>query len=266
MGKKRVYKRNILALALVLFVVIILVLILGNHKTESDTESGVVSTDTKLSSEEYKNPFVRARTERISPREAQIEIYHEFPDEFMSASFNDKVFHLVPYPDSIGHKISNYQIQPGGHRAGIYVYEGDKIVWESTNYIADISVGEARFQDLTNDGISEIVAVDHGGGNVTYCIANIYKWNGELFILMVPDPQEDGINLCSGLNNESEGIHDIDNDGIFELVSYLKRKVHPEIHDTDNPLYFEEETVKQIYKYNGTEYFLWKEEIVPVEE
>ncbi len=266
MGKKRVYKRNILALAFVVFALIILVLVLGNHKTESDIESGVVSTDNKLSFGEYKNPSVNARAENISPRAAQLEIYKEFPEDFPSAQFNDRTFHLVAYPDSEGFKVSNFDIQPGGHRAGIYVYEGDKIVWESINYIADISVEEARFQDLTNDGISEIVTVDHGGGNVTYCIANIYKWNGKAFTLMVPDPQEDGINLCSGLDNESEGIHDIDNDGIFELVSYLKRKVHPEIHDTDNPLYFEEETVKQIYKYNGTEYFLWKEETVPVEE
>lgn len=34
---------------------------------------------------------------------------------------------------------------------------------------------------------------------MSYCIANIYKWNEEFFILIVPDPQEDGINLCSGL-------------------------------------------------------------------
>ena len=266
MGKKRVYKTNILVSALVIFVVIVLILILGNQKTESDTESGVVSTDTKLPSGEYKNPSVNARAENISPRAAQLKNYEEFPEYFPSAQFEGRIFHLVAYPDSEGFKVSNFDIQPGGHRAGIYVYEGDKIVWESTNYIADISVGEARFQDLTNDNIPEIVTTDSGGGNVSYCIANIYKWNGELFILMVPDPQEDGINLCSGLNNESEGIHDIDNDGIFELVSYLKRKVYPEIHDIDNPLFLEEITVKQVYKYNGTQYFLWKEEIVPVEE
>lgn len=245
--------------------IIFTIIIFGKRNTQPNEEPLVVSTNTNLLPEDYLNPYAKARAEKISPRAAQIAIYIEFPDNFLSAQFNDRTFHLVPYPNSDGFEVSNYPIKPGGNRSGIYVYEESKLIWESTNYIADISIGETTFQDLTNDNIPEIVTTDSGGGNVSYCIANIYKWNGESFILIVPDPQEDGINLCSGLSDD-EGIRDIDNDGVFELVAYLKRKVHPEIHDIDNPLYLEEETVGQIYKYNGTEYSLWKEEIVPVEE
>lgn len=54
----------------------------------------------------------------------------------------------MPYPNSDGFEIPNYPIKPGGNRSGIYVYEEDKLIWESTNYIADISMGESTFQDL----------------------------------------------------------------------------------------------------------------------
>lgn len=263
MNKKRIQlKRFIFVLGLL---IIFTTIIFGKYKTQSNVESLIGNTDTNVSPEDYLNPYVRARAEKISPRAAQIEIYIEFPDNFLSAQFNDRTFHLVPYPNSDGFEIPNYPIKPGGNRSGIYVYEEDKLIWESTNYIADISMGESTFQDLTNDNIPEIVTTDSGGGNVSYCIANIYKWNEEFFILIVPDPQEDGINLCSGLGDD-EGIRDIDNDGVFELVTYSKIKTHPEIHDINDLLFLEETVVKQIYKYNGTEYFLWDEEIVPVEE
>lgn len=263
MNKIKMYKKEFI-LVLIALIILVFVLLLSKYKAESDAEPSVINTDIQLSPEEYRNPSARARMEKISPRAAQLEIYSEFPEHFPSTLYEGKLFHLVAFPDSYGFETPNFAEGRNKDRPGVIVFEGNNIIWENSDDFMEIFTFLTVFRDVTGDGVSEVIVVDSGGGNVTYCITTIYIWNGQTFALITPEPHE-GISLCSGVNDD-EGIQDIDEDGVFELVAYLKRKVHPEIHDIDNPLYLEEKTVRQIYKYNGTKYFLWKEEVVPIEE
>lgn len=84
MNKKRIQlKRFIFVLGLL---IIFTTIIFGKYKTQSNVESLIGNTDTNVSPEDYLNLYVRARAEKISPRAAQIEIYIEFPDNFLISS------------------------------------------------------------------------------------------------------------------------------------------------------------------------------------
>ena len=87
-----------------------------------------------------------------------------------------------------------------------------------------------------------------------------YRWNGEdSFDPIIPLPGEGYIEPCSEGRDGSGGTRDIDGDGVFELITYVEERIYPEA-DYGTPLYYEKESKKLIYKFNGSKYLLWKEE------
>ena len=205
----------------------------------------------------FQNPSWRARSEEISPRNAQIENYHNFPEKFPSEQFDDKIFHLVVYPQSNRyHKVQNFEGQRDEGRPGMIVFNDKKIILEVSTF-AEINQDSVSFQHLTGMAALEIVAVDSGGGNATQCGMSVYKWDGTKFVLITPQPDE-YINPCEGSNPADGGAKDIDGDGVFELITFRMTRVNPEA-DLDDPLFDEMSETVLIYKFNGTKYYLWKE-------
>lgn len=207
---------------------------------------------------EFKNPSWRAQEEGISPRDAQIENYMDFPEKFPSAQFDSKTFHLLAFPQSLPiHKSKNFPDERYGNRGGLIVFSGDKEIWGSKDFLLELTQESTKFQDLTGDAIPEIITTDSGGGNVTACVMSVYKWNGVIFELITPLPDE-YISPCDGSNPSNGGIKDIDNDGIFELITFKMYRVYPDA-DIGDPKRNQMRETELIYKFDGKKYFLWKE-------
>jgi hypothetical protein len=207
----------------------------------------------------FQNSSWRAQKEMISPRDAQVENYLNFPEKFPSASFEDRLFHLVFYFNSDGDKVQNFE-GPYGNRAGVMVFENQTKIWESKESIAELYDHSAEFKDITGDGVPEIVVIDGGGGNGVSCGVNVYKWNENTFQLITPSPDiEDGINPCNGADATKGGFIDVDNNGAMELISFRWDKAYPKIIDNNDPRFYATKEIKLIYKFNGTKYFLLEE-------
>lgn len=184
--------------------------------------------------------------EQLSPRETRIEEYLKNPDDNVNVTrftFGTRNFSLIDYR-------SGYASSGPTAWGGIIVFEGTKIVWESEEGIDHVS-GETSLRDINSDNINEIFVTDGGGGNTTNCILYIYQWRDGTFHLISPyeelNPQAGKFTKMSTVENCGSAIRDgflkdLDGDGVDELIQTNRK------------------ATKKIYKFNGTEYKLWKEE------
>jgi len=139
------------------------------------------------------------------------------------------------------------------HQQGVLVFEerasGEiQLIWESTDNIS-MTRPLLAIRDLTGDGVNEIVAMwQNGASEILY----IYKFNdrGKTFELITPLHQAGlkyGSTAFSPVFNGPDSatqIIDLDNDGV------------PEVTLPGDEDY-------KAYKWNGTKYFLWKEQKEP---
>lgn len=193
-----------------------------------------------------------------SPREIALDNYKNFPEEFKTTNYNGIVYTLVPYKESMDKYIfKNFPEEFNGtkqgsektNRSGFFILKNNEILWESSRIFSSLDFNATYFNDLDNDGIQEIVATDQGKRpNLPhYCKVTIYKWNNSNFleILTNLDLREPDYG-CYDIDDSH--IKDVDGDKIKEVLS---------------------ETIKdniktnRTYKWNGTEYFLWKEQKEP---
>ena len=233
----------------------------GGYPLNTKKEDNNLSSTTKFKPKSYRD---RAEAEGISPREAQIKNYLEFPETFPSGQFDGRTFSLVVFGNSHGrYKVRNFEGQRNSSRPGIMVFEGDNRIWEDKDeyHFDAISVNDVYLRDLTGDNIPEIIGIDSGGGNRPGCTMSAYRWDGEdSFDPIIPLPDEGYIEPCSSEKyGDSGGARDIDGDGVFELITYVEERIYPEA-DYGTPLYYERESKKLIYKFNGSKYLLWKKE------
>jgi hypothetical protein len=160
--------------------------------------------------------------------------------------------------------ITYYQIiEFKRQQQGILVFEekqvGEiKLIWESTDDIPDFRV-KVGVYDLTGDGVNEVLALwDNDYGQNIY----IYKWNGSGFDMITPYLDYkwfDGVitkELAFGGEYAMTKIFDVDKDGIPEIVQ-------PEttiLGLAENRLDTIEKKSYRAYKWDGTKYYLWKEQ------
>lgn len=159
---------------------------------------------------------------------------------------------------------------------------GDKkyqILFEALNNFGSL-MGENVFKDLTGDGLPEIITNWAGA-----CAGENYIWfytmKDDTFIpLNFTENKIEPRNrlVTFGYEEFKDQIKDIDNDGVFELIlkkrEFLNNNKKKEEQNylakdyTDIDCRFNESDLKYLtktYKWNGTEYFLWKEQKEPFE-
>ena len=184
---------------------------------------------------------------KLSPRAMRIEEYLADHGKATAIEITTKTFSIVEYLNSENSNIRNHDSFPYV-RGGVIAFEGKNIVWESSEFIWRVS--DLRLQDINSDGINEILFEDVGGGNRPSCAFYMYQWRDSAFHLI--SPYEDSttskgtyrgtkIGSC-GPSIRDGFLEDIDDDGTEELIQATY----------DNK--------KLTYKFNGTEYKLWKEE------
>ena len=196
----------------------------------------------------------RAYQEHISYREAAIRNFYDFPDENLRRTVIDgKAFILVSYDETGVGRIPNRK-DIFANAGGIIVFEKTKegkydLFWESKEAIVHAGSG---FQDITNDGIPEIVVYDSPGASGSTTSFNVYAWRDNTFKLITPlslDSTPTHRDTGIGGDNGETYMEDIDGDKIQEIVDgYI---------DDKNILH------QRIFKYNGKEYYLWKEKTEP---
>lgn len=168
-------------------------------------------------------------------------------------------YYLPNNPDTVLKKITENYNHPesklGKTRAGVIVFNiiNNKfhIIWESEDFLSAAIQGFTKFQDINNDGVDELVLTVGQGARQIPALW-IYKWDGSVFKLINPNPGADSESKrwLAGISAE---LKDVDGDKILEAVvtseeTSLKTR--------------EVETINRIYKFNGQEYKLWKEEKV----
>ena len=197
----------------------------------------------------YVDPEYRAGKENSSPREAQIKNYSLAPEKFppeliASTTIAGKTFHVVGYPDSEASSFYHYK---DNHtdipfvRSGVIVFEGNNMIWESKEYIQ--SVSSVKFKDINSDGIDEIEVIDIGTGNTAGRALSVYMWRKGIFELISPKNTVTTTKATFTQTRVDCCLEDINDDGIMEIVNIVSNG-----------------TIKKTYKFNGTEYKLWKEE------
>lgn len=194
----------------------------------------------------FQNPSQAAQTEAVSPREIQIQNYLNFPDKFPTSTIDGQIFSLVTYPSSnLLDKVQNFNEKPV-NKSGVIVFNGKADIWESGEDLQEVEPDQTEFKDVTGDGVPEIVVTDEGGGNEPSCALDIYKWNGTSFQLITP---EGGIGSCKG------GLQEIGSSSVYEVTQFTWELDSPNA-DPLGPNYKE---VEQIYRFDGSQYSLWKE-------
>jgi hypothetical protein len=254
------FSKKYLTILMIFCIVFLVIFFIKNKYQKKIVKENILTNDQVNQTKEnpiFQNPSWRAQTELISPRNAQIENYLNFPEKFPSELFGGRLLYLVVYPNSDGSKIQNFEGRYG-RRPGIVIFEGKKKIWENKENLAEIYQDSVQFKDVTGDGVPEIVVIDRGGGNEDSCGTNVYKWNNNTFELITPPDTEDGINPCEGSDATKGGFKDIDNDGVMELISFRWDKAYPKITDNNDPLFYATKEIELIYKFNGTKYVLSK--------
>lgn len=142
------------------------------------------------------------------------------------------------------------------HDGGIMVFEVNdngsiKKIWESNDKIS-LSIPRMEIRDVTRDGKNEILAFWSNGRSENLYI---YSWTGSTFILISPLIDSGIIPIFNADEGKIE-VKDIDNDHIEEII-VIKDKTLSFDKETLEMII---ETYRQIYKWNGQEYYLFKEE------
>ncbi len=149
------------------------------------------------------------------------------------------------------------------HQQGILVFEEKefekiKLIWESTEDISDPR-SKVGVSDLTGDGVNEILALwDNDKGETLY----IYKWNSDGFDMITPylihirpDGKESNYVGFGGEESMTK-IFDVDKDGIPEIV----QPYNIFLGLAENRLDVINKKVYRAYKWDGSKYFLWREQ------
>lgn len=165
-------------------------------------------------------------------------------------------YYLPNNPYTVLNKIEQNFNHPednvGTFRAGILVFtkgeENFSIIWESKElFSAAASVGYVEFKDINNDSIDEIVLTIGQGARLNPALW-IYRWDGMEFELVNPNPNSDSESERWMAGYLAELV-DIDSDRTMEVVTSNEKNGAP---------------IKYVYKFNGTEYYLWKENTEPI--
>lgn len=198
---------------------------------------------------------------KISFREEALNKFYGNPEQSLLLRINNREFRIVSYQSGNPNgRPYNYQDVPK-FRGGVTFLEkkNDKweIFWESSEAI-DTCCPSVDLRDLTNDGVEEIIVTVIGptGENIAYYI---YQWRDGIFKIISPVRE---ITTTIGTFKDTEiggypaEIKDIDGDNIYEVIVEYEDNISS---DPYSPKYV---NYRQIYKYNGEQYYLWKEEKV----
>ncbi len=224
-------------------IIILLVLIFFNHSQVSPT---IKDPDN------IPQPIIEK--EELSNREIAIQDAMEHPDKLRTTKINGETYLLTGYSETyrLDGSLNN---KPGRMFGGILVFKlvnnQPVLFWESEDYIDSPYVS---FLDIDNDGIDEIVWAGDLGVTGRSGAFYVYKFTSDKFKIITPiEIQEStvssikikyGWTILVG-DAELAYIRDIDDDKIQEIaVGYRD--------ENEKALVF-------IYKFNGTEYYLWKE-------
>jgi len=189
----------------------------------------------------------------LSYRQISINRLLENPEPYDSAIISNRKFFMTTYRP--GGKIDNHTEFPYA-RGGVILFEEKNgnlgFFWESKEFISD---DIARFEDVNNDGIDEIIVSEIGstGQNLGFWI---YAWQNNVFRLITPTKEVTtslGTFRLSVLGGDisKTRIEDIDGDNVFEIIIVWQAgKIE----------------WQRIYKWNGEKYYLWEEKKLSEEE
>ncbi len=151
------------------------------------------------------------------------------------------------------------------HQQGILVFKekesGEiKLLWESNDYISQTRPIIGVY-DLTGDGVNEILTLWQNG---KYEDLYIYKWDGNGFDMISPyydSKWSDGVIRKAFAFNARDSemkIFDVDKDGIPEIIQSNNIIIRTQEDGFDLT-----KEVFHAYKWNGSKYYLWKEQEKP---
>lgn len=185
----------------------------------------------------------------LSNRDIAIKEALENPDKFQKIEFKNNIYFITRY-DEEKFTEKNQNTRPAGF-IFFKLEEGKPVLfWESKELLSNSGFGE--FSDIDSDGIKEFIWLESGAtgrGAAFY----IYRFSSDGFELITPTEHRITYNITLiGGDAHLTYMEDIDNDGIQEIrVGY---------EDKDGNKQFE------IYKYDGEQYYLWKEEKIGEEK
>lgn len=212
---------------------------------------------------------VNIGTTTLSPRAEAMQQYISMGMANETTTYEGKQYSLVLYRDSEGvrdnkkNPIYNHEDFPQT-RGGALIYQEKELVWESTEPIAKLSIYTSRFIDVNNDKKNELMLIDAVGENLAGCDVYIYSFTGNRFRLITPyerlkdiRPEGSKGEFVKTKIQHCTAISDVDGDGKIEIVTKnLSIK-------GDAASGFDESWITQTYKFNGSEYYLWKETAEP---
>lgn len=239
---------------------IILIILLGLmflfFYTKNSNRETIIKEDTKIASPIASTTESQTEDQKLSNREIAMVALLKNPDKFDKSTFKHEEYYLTSYNDSFYGDGPENRL---GHKSGgIIVFKIEKgkpkIFWES---VEEINNGFAYFKDINNDGIPEIVWDGYFGATGRNSAYYAYKFDGNKFTTITPVRISKGITMegtpveaTDTLISGDSGLtymEDLDNDGIQEFTTG----------------YWDENNNAMVstYKWNGTEYYLWKKEI-----
>jgi hypothetical protein len=117
----------------------------------------------------------------ISPvkdyKTVQLQNFVAFPEFFASTTYSGGAYYLVPYfhtHDNLG--ASRLGIN-ANEKEGVFLIHAGKVIWETKNYLEYVEPSMTRFEDVTGDGIDEIVIVETTNSKRDLCNYFLYAWN-----------------------------------------------------------------------------------------
>ncbi|MBI3589387.1 MAG: VCBS repeat-containing protein [Candidatus Liptonbacteria bacterium] len=227
---------------IVVLVFIVLFAIFANKPANSNNTQPIDKEKTTLSNRDLAIKEALNNTDKLQQR----------------AQVNGVTYILTDYDDTFygGGPKEN---KPGWKFGGIIVFKlgnGKPIMfWESEEAI---NRGSVRFFDINNDGIPEIIWDGYFGATGRDSAFYVYKFNNTGFKLITPTEtiKTSSITYKQTILGGDSGftqIEDIDNDKIQEIiVGYRDGGII--VGDRSGVIH------RQIYKFNGQTYELWKEE------
>ena len=163
-------------------------------------------------------------------------------------------YYLPNNPETVSLELKENYNHPeeevGKTRPGVIVFRNNnnklEIVWESKEFLSSARPGKISFQDINNDKQKELI-LEVGQGVRLVPAFWIYMWNGNEFVLMNPNQkaEDESERWMAGIDVQ---LHDLENDGTLEVIT---------LNETGN--YGDTHQYARIFKFNGTEYYLWKE-------
>ncbi len=163
------------------------------------------------------------------------------------------VYYMPNSPDTVINKSRQDSNHPederGTYRGGILVFikkdNHFSIIWESKEYFSAMK-GTTEFKDINNDGIDELVLIAWQGVRLVPTFW-IYQWNNDEFKLINPNPgaETESDRWMAGTDVK---FIDLENDGNLEVLTLNESGDYEDIHQSAS-----------VFKFNGSEYYLWKE-------